>query len=363
MRAILGAERSPERGWGSDMLEAMSNPNQELPPPALLMQLLSGSLVAQAISTAAQLSIADQMADGAKTAAEIARSVSVHAPSLYRLMRALAMVGVLVEHEGERFTLTPVGECLRSDVPGSQRSMAIMLGRPWRLATLGELPHCVRTGESAFPQVFGETIFDWFAKHPQEGAIFNDAMTSGSAPTSEGVAKAYDFSAFDRIAEIGGGHGLLLAAILRAHPATRGVLFDLPHVAEGAPKILEQAGVAARAEVVGGSFFDAVPAGCDAYVMKHIVHDWDDARCVTILGRCREAMNANGKVLVVESVVPGRGVPSFAKLLDLQMLVTTHGGKERTEHEFADLFARAELKLTRIVPTPYRVSVIEATRA
>ena len=341
----------------------MSNSNQELPPPAVLMQLLSGSMVAQAISTAAQLNIADHMAGGARTAAEIAQSAAVHAPSLYRLMRALAMVGVLVEHEGERFTLTPVGECLRSDVRGSQRSMAVMLGRPWRMATLAELPHCVRTGEGAFPKVFGENVFDWFAKHPEEGAIFNGAMTSGSAPTSEGVANAYDFSAFKRIAEIGGGHGALLAAILRAHPATRGALFDLPHVAEGARKTLEEAGVAARAEVVGGSFFDAVPAGCDAYVMKHIIHDWDDERCVTILSRCREAMNPGGKVLVVDSVVPARGVPSFAKLLDLQMLMTTDGGKERTEGEFAELLAKADLKLSRVVPTPYRVSIVEATRA
>jgi hypothetical protein len=347
----------------SGMLETMSNPSQELSPPAVLMQLLSGSMVAQAVSTAAELNIADHMTGGAKTAEEIARSVPVHAPSLHRLMRALAMVGVFVEHDGERFTLTPVGECLRSDVPGSQRSMAVMLGRPWRMATLGELPHCVRTGEGAFSKIFGEGVFGWFAKHPEEGAIFNGAMTSGSAPTSDGVAKSYDFSAFKRIAEIGGGHGLLLAAILRAHPTTQGVLFDLPHVAEGARRTLEEAGVLARAEIVGGSFFDAVPTGCDAYVMKHIIHDWDDARCTTILSRCREAMNPDGKVLVVDSVVPGRGVPSFAKLLDLQMLMTTEGGKERTEREFAELFAKAELRLTRIVPTPFRVSIIEATRA
>jgi hypothetical protein len=338
----------------------MSQPSQEPTPAAALMQLLSGSLIAQAISTAAQLRIADQLSDGPKSAAEIARTVSAHAPSLYRLMRTLAMVGVFVEHEGERFSLTPVGECLRNDAPGSQRAMAVMLGTPWRMTSLGQLPHSVRTGEGGFRKAFGTNVFDWFAKHPEESAIFDAAMTSGSAPTAEGVSRAYDFSGFERIADIGGGHGSLLAAILRAHPGVRGVLLDVPHVASGAKKLLEDAGVLGRCEIVGGSFFEAVPAGCDAYVMKHIIHDWDDDRCVTILDRCRLAMKPQGKVLVVDAVVPARGVPSFAKLLDLQMLAMTDGGKERTESEFAALFAKAGLKLTRVAPTPFRVSVIEA---
>ena len=339
------------------------SPEQNPPPAATLMQLLGGSLVAQAISTAAHLKIADHLSGGdPKASADVASAVSAHAPSLYRLMRALAMVGVLVEHEGERFTLTPVGECLRSDVPGSQRQMAVMLGRPWRMAALGELTHCVQTGEPSFEKTLGAAIFDWFGKHPEEGAIFNDAMTSGSAPTADGVARAYDFSAFKRVADVGGGHGSLLAAILRAHPATTGVLYDLPHVAEGAKALLDRAGVAGRCEVASGSFFEAVPAGCDAYVMKHIIHDWNDASCVRLLGLCRDAMGPEGKVLAVESVVPPPGVPSYAKLLDLQMLISL-GGKERTELEFADLFAQAGLKLTRVVPTPFRVSVIEAVRA
>jgi len=341
----------------------MTTPKPELSPTAMLMQLLSGTLVAQAISTAAELKIADHMSDGPKSAAEIATSTSAHAPSLYRLMRALAMVGVLVEHEGERFTLTPVGECLRSDVPGSQRPMAVMQGRHWRLAALAELAHGVRTGEASFKKVFGKSVFEWFASNPEEGAIFHEAMSSGSVPTSAGVAAAYDFSAFERIADIGGGHGLLLAAVLKAHPRTRGVLFDRPYVVAGAKKNLEDAGVAARCEAVGGDFFESVPAGCDAYVMKHILHDWDDARCAAILGRCREAMRAGGKLIVVEAIVPPRGEPSFAKLLDLQMLSTTDGGKERTEREFGELLATSGLRLTRIVPTPYRVSVLEAVKA
>jgi hypothetical protein len=326
------------------------------------MQLLSGTLVAQAISAAAELKLADHLGDTPKTAAEIAGAVSAPAPVLYRLMRALAMSGVLVEHEGERFTLTPVGECLRSDVRGSQRQMAVMQGRPWRLAAVAELAHSVRTGEPAFQKVFGERLFDWFAKHPDEGAIFNDAMTSGSAPTAAAVAAAYDFSAFGRIADIGGGHGLLLAAILKAHPSTRGVLFDRAHVVAGSRKNLDDAGVTARCEVMGGDFFESVPAGCDAYVLKHIIHDWDDARASVILGRCRDALGEKGRVLVVDAVVPPRGEPSFAKLLDLQMLLT-EGGKERTEREFGELFAKAGLKLTRVVPTPFRVSVLEAVKA
>jgi hypothetical protein len=344
-------------------MKTMSQPTVDLPPAAVLMQLLSGSLVAQAISAAAHLRIADHLSGDPRTAVDVARAASVHAPSLYRLMRALAMVGVLVEHEGERFTLTPVGECLRSDTTGSQRAMAMMLGRPWRLATLGELSHSVQTGGGAFHKVFGVGAFEWFAEHTEEGAIFNDAMTSGSAPTADGVARAYDFSAFERVADVGGGHGALLAAILRAHPATRGVLFDLPHSVEGARKLLDAAGVAARTEIVSGSFFDGVPAGCDAYVMKHIIHDWSDEKCAIVLRRCREAMRPGGRVLVVESIVPPRGVPSFAKLLDLQMLLTTDSGKERTERELAELFTSAGLELQRIVPTPFRVSIAEGVAA
>jgi hypothetical protein len=344
----------------------MSAPERDLPPAATLLQILGGSVVAQAVSTAAQLKVADALASGPRTAAEIAPVVSAHAPSLYRLMRALAMVGVLEEQEGERFSLTAVGECLRSDVPGSQRQMAVMLGRPWRLAALGELAHSVRTGESGFEKAHGESAFAWFGKHPEEGAIFDGAMTSGSAPTSDGVARSYDFAPFARIADVGGGQGFLLSAILKAHPGARGVLYDLPHVvagARGAKSPLAEAGVAERCEIVAGSFFEAVPPGCDAYVMKHIIHDWDDADAAKILGLCRDAAGPSGRVLVVESVVPPRGVPSFAKLLDLQMLSTTHGGKERTEREFSDLFARAGLRLARVVPTPFRVSVLEGVRA
>jgi hypothetical protein len=341
----------------------MPTPEQDLPPAAALMQMLAGSIVAQAVSTAAQLKIADHLALAPKTAADIAPAVSAHAPSLYRLMRALAMVGVLEEHEGERFTLTPVGECLRSDIAGSQRQMAVMLGRPWRLTALGEMPYSVRTGGSGFEKAHGEGAFTWFGQNPDEGAVFNDAMTSGSAPTSEGVARSYDFSAFSRIADIGGGHGFLLAAILKVHPSSRGVLYDLPHVVDGAKELLQKSGVAERCEVVAGSFFDAVPPGCDAYIMKHIIHDWDDANAARILGLCRDAISAAGKVLVVDSLVPPRGVPSFAKLLDLQMLSMTHGGKERTEREFADLFVKAGLRLTRVIPTPFRVSILEAARA
>jgi SAM-dependent methyltransferase len=238
-----------------------------------------------------------------------------------------------------------------------------MLGRTWRMAVLAELTHSVRTGQSGFAKLYGKGPFQWFAEHPEEGAIFDDAMTSGSAPTADGVAKSYDFSSFERLAEIGGGHGALLAAILRAHPRVNGVLFDLPHVAAGAKQRLEAAGLAARAEVVGGDFFESVPAGCDAYVMKHILHDWSDEKSVAILRRCREAMRPGGKVLVVDAVVPGRGVPSFAKLLDLQMLISNEGGKERTEAEFADLFAKAGLRLSRVVPTPYRVCIVEGESA
>ena len=334
-----------------------------LPPPAMLMHLAAGKFVTQALAAAAELSVAEQLVDGPKTAQEIAGAMGLHAPSLYRLMRALAAVDVLTQNDGDRFTLTATGQLLRSDVPGSFRAMAILLGRRWHHTAWASLVHSVRTGESAFLKVYGVPHFEWLQANPEEGAIFNEAMTSLTGVAADAVTQAYDFSGVAKIADIGGGHGLFLSKILKANPRTSGILFDLQHVAEGARKLLGEAGLSARCEVLSGDFFTSVPAGCDAYLLKHILHDWDDARCEAILRHCCDAMAPGGRVLVVEMVVPPPGVPSFARLMDLEMLAISSNGKERTEREFVDLFAKAGLLLAHVVPTQSPYFVLEALHA
>ncbi len=340
----------------------MSNPGLELPPPAQLMNLLAGGFVAQSIHVATRLGLADRLAEGASTAQALASAVGAHAPSLYRLMRGLAMVGVLEEQDGGSFTLTPIGQCLRRSAPGSLASMALLWGADWHLRPWAALEHAVRTGQSAFPHVFGgKDVFAWFAEGNREAFdTFNDAMTEFSAMACAAVTAAYDFSACKRITDIGGGHGLMLSSILKAAPQATGVLFDMPSVVEGAKKPIADAGLAGRCEIVGGDFFAGVPTGCDTYVIKHIIHDWDEASCVKILGHCRQGLVAGGRVLLIEMVLPPPGTPHFGKLLDLEMLVMTPGGQERTEREYAALFAKAALRLSRIVPTHSPVSVIEA---
>jgi len=341
------------------MLDTM---NHILPPPAMLMHLVAGKFVTQALAAAAELSVAEQLVDGPKTAQEIAETTKLHAPSLYRLMRALAEVGVLPQDNDDRFALTATGQLLRSDAPGSFRAMSILLGRLWHHTAWASLAQSVRTGGSAFLKVYGVPHFEWLQDNPEEGAIFNQAMTSLTGVAADAVTQAYDFSCVTKIADVGGGHGIFLSKILKANPHMSGILFDLPHVGEGAKKLLAEAGLSARCEVLAGDFFTSVPPGSDAYVLKHVLHDWDDARCETILNHCRDAMAPGGRVLVVEMVVPPPGVPSFARLIDLEMLAISSNGKERTEPEFADLFAKAGLSLTRVVPTRSPYSVLEAFR-
>ena len=343
--------------------QLMTTPQGALPPSAMLMQLITGQCVAQCISAAAHLGLADHMKGGPQASEELARLCGAHARSMYRVCRALANAGVFEEHNGKRFSLTRMGECLRTDLPGSLAGMAKMFGEGWHSAAWAELLHSVRTGEPGFPKAYGEGVFEWLGTHREEAEIFNDAMTSFSSTTAVAVVEAYDFSSFTRIADIGGGHGLFLASILKANPKVHGVLFDLPRVVEGATDLLAKNGVERRCEVVGGDFFTTVPEGCDAYVMKHIIHDWSDEACTTLLRLCAEGLAPDGRILVVEQVIPPHGVPSLAKLIDVEMLVMTQGGYERTEAEFAELFGRAGLRLARVVPTESPVGVLEAVRA
>jgi SAM-dependent methyltransferase len=334
----------------------------DVPPNIALLQLIVGKWAMQAVYVAAELGIADRLKDGARGSTDIARECATDPDATYRLMRALSNVGVLEEREGRSFALTPVGEFLRADVPGSLRGYCRFVGYQPTWTAWGETLHSVRTGEPAVDHIFGENLFDWYTKHLDESAIFDDAMTSLSMLESGAVTSGFDFSGISTLADVGGGRGYLLAAILKANPTMRGILFDLPHVVSGAPPLLREHGVDRRVRPQGGSFLETAPEGADAVILKHILHDWNDDDAIRILRNCHRVLPKGGRVLVVEAVVPPPGQPGFAKLLDLEMLVLTPRGRERTENEFAALFERGGFQLTRVVPTPSAVCVVEGAR-
>ena len=334
-------------------------PPNGAPPEAALTQILMGSLASQALYVAAKLGIADLLVEGPKHVDELATATDTDAPSLYRVLRALASIGVFQEKDNKVFALTPTAEPLRSDVANSLRDVTIFWGEDWHWEVWGKILYSVKTGKSAWAQIHGEEVFDYFAKNQEAARIFDRAMTSFSSVATKAVVEAYDFSDIGRLIDIAGGHGRLLNGVLEANPSMQGVLFDLPHVIESAKQTTT---VADRCEYATGDFFASVPTGGDAYMMKHIIHDWDDERAITILKNIKDAMNPGGRVLVVESVIADGNNQDFGKLLDIEMLVSP-GGKERTAAEYEDLFRRAGLRLTRIVPTKSPYSVIEAVAA
>jgi hypothetical protein len=317
-----------------------------------LRRLLWGSRISQAIHVAAVLGIADLLAGGPLTAAELAEATRAHEDTLYRLLSTLAAAGVLEESEGRRFASTPVGDGLCSDAPGSVRDIAIMLGRPYVWEPWGYLLHSVMTGENAFRHVHGESLWEYRERDPDESAAFDRAMAAGTAAVSRALLDAYDFSGFGSLVDVAGGTGALLRALLAEHPGLRGVLFDRPHVVDGIE--IE------RCEVVGGSFFDDVPAGADVYVLKRIIHDWEDPEALAILRCVRRAIPAHGTLLVVERVLGGPNESLETKLADLNMLVLP-GGRERSLDEFRSLFAGAGFELAGSTPTASPLEVIEAS--
>jgi len=332
-----------------------------LPPQAQIFQMLTGFAVSQAIFVAARLNIAELLAPGPMPVEQLAAATNAHADSLYRVLRALASVGVFTEVSPRRFANTPLSDCLRPGVPGSQHAGALMIADHCYPA-FGELLHSVRTGQAGFDKHFGEPLFERLAKHPDEGKLFDQAMTSVHGAETPAMIEAYDFNAFRTIVDVGGGNGSTLLEILRAAPSAKGVVFDLPGVVERTAPIIAAAGLSHRCTARGGSFFEAVPAGADAYLLRHIVHDWDDAKSAQILRRCCEAAAPGAKVLVVESVIPPGDEFHPGKWLDLVMLAVP-AGRERTASEYEKLLAAAGLKMSRIVPTKSPVSVIEAVVA
>lgn len=323
--------------------------------------MTSGYWISQSIYAAAKLGIADLLKDGAKNCEELATSTGTKARSLYRVMRALAQVGVFAEKQEGSFSLTPLSACLQSDIPGSVRALAILFGEE-QYKAWGDILHSVRTGESSFEHLFGMPVFEYYAKNPEAEKTFNAAMTSGSDAEKAAVTQTYDFSNIRKLVDIGGGQGSFISSILKANPTLQGVLFDLPSVVEGAPNVISAEGVAERCEIVGGSFYESVPSGADAYILKHVLHDWDDETSLTILKNCHSAIDENGKLLVVEQIVPPGNEPALAKFMDVNMMMLHPGGCERTEAEYQALFEAAGFKLTKVIPTRAMVSVIEAVR-
>jgi hypothetical protein len=326
-----------------------------------MLTMSFGGITAQAVGVAAQLGIVDHLAKGPRTAAELAAATGTHAPSLYRLLRALASLDVLVEDAEGRFSSTPLGDTLRSGVPGSVRAPVVMGTVPTMTLAAAEMLHTVQTGEPAFDHVFGAPFFDYLTAHPDAGAVFNGGMAAFSELENPHIAAAYEFPAGARVVDVGGGRGGFIAAVLRAHPGVRGVLYDLPEVVSDAG-YLGAAGGAGRCEILGGSFFESVPGAADVYVVKRILHDWADDTCVQILGNIRRAMPKGGRVLAIDAVLAPRGTPDMNKLTDLLMMVVCPG-RERTEQEFRDLYAAAGLRLTRVVPTPSSLSIVEGVPA
>jgi hypothetical protein len=325
-----------------------------------LLQMTNAYQTSQAIHVAATLGIADLLSDGPRSTDELAEATGTHAPTLYRLLRALASVGVFaesIEHDSH-FGLTPLAEYLRSDAPASVRAWAVHIGQPYYWTSWAHLLDSIKTGEPAFPELHGTSVWKYRAAHPEENAIFDTAMTSLSAIVAEAVVQSYDFSQFGVLADVGGGVGALLAAILRANPSLRGLLFDQTHVVANAGAWLEAAGVTDRCEVVGGNFFEAVPEGADAYLLKSVIHDWNDAEAVGILRTCRTAIADTGRLLVVEPVLRAGNDPDPAKFMDLNMLVML-GGRERTAEVFCGLLAEAGFQMNDIIATGSSHNIIE----
>jgi hypothetical protein len=333
-------------------------------PPAhvQVIQMATGYVLSRAIYAAARLGLADLLAEGPKSADALASSTGTHAPSVYRLMRTLASMGYFKETEDHRFALAELGAALKSDAPGAARSSVLALAGSWIWKAWDEFMYSVETGETAFDKVFGVSLFGYLAQHPEEAKLFGEAMIGFHGAEPPAVAEAYDFKSIATLVDIGGGTGNLLGTVLRRHKHLKGTVYDLAHVVPEALKNFRTWGLADRASAEPGSFFESVPAGADAYLLSHVIHDWDEEKCLAILRNCRAAMRDSARLLIIEYVLPDGNEPHVGKMLDLVML-TVPGGMERSERQYRELLAKAGLHVTRILPTASQVSVIEAVRA
>ncbi len=334
-----------------DVTSSANRPNDPAPEQLQELYLLMGGYrVSQAIYVVTTLGIPDLLADGPRSSDDLAQMTATHPDALCRVLRFLTGIGLFDERVSRQFGLTALGASLRSDVAGSLRSTVLMHLDPAKWQSWGQLLHSVQTGETTFRRVNGLEMFDYLAQHPNDASIFQQAMTSNTVRSGAAITRAYDFSGMGRLVDVGGGQGRLLTIILQAHVGMRGILFDRTEVLADAAAALKAAGVADRCEIVGGDFFAAVPAGGDAYILRQILHDWDDARAISILENCRRAMSQTGKVLVIEGAVAVDYQQALPVLqLDMEMLVN-YGGSQRTEAEYRSLFAAAGFRLSAVVP-------------
>ena len=332
-------------------------------PPlhAQLIQMGMGFIPARALYLAAKLGLADYLADGPKSAAEIAGPMGVHERSLHRLMRMLSSLGVFTEVAGGRFASNALGETLQSGAPGSARATLQAFGG-WCWNAFGEMGYSVETGKSAFTKVYGMAPFEWMSKEPEEAALFGETMIGFHGAEPPAVAEAYDFSSFGTVVDVGGSTGNMLVHVLGRHSGPRGVLFDLPVTVADAPAFLKQHEMEERIIIEAGSFFESVPGGGNAYILSHVIHDWSEEQCLTILGNCRKVMKPESKLLIVEFVLPSDNSPHPGKFLDMVML-TVAGGEERTAEEYSALLAKVGLRMTRVIPTASAASIVEAVLA
>ncbi|WP_026770444.1 methyltransferase [Asinibacterium sp. OR53] len=335
--------------------------NQLPPPPAQMMQLITGFWTSCCVYSAAKLNIADHLKDKPQTAHQLAEATHSDAPSLYRVLRALSSVGVFKENEDHQFELTSLGNTLQTDAPGSMKAMAIaQLGDHYN--AWGNLVYSIKTGHIAFDNIEGMSVWKYYEMHPEEGVNFIKAMSGLTGAVIQHVLPEYDFTSFNTIVDVGGGNGALLVAVLDKAPQAKGIVFDEEYVVAETKKLIAKKGFSSRCETAAGSFFEFIPENADAYLMKMVLHDWNDEQCLQILNNCNKAMKAGSKLLVLDSVIPEGNEPHPGKFMDINMLAMT-GGRERTEKEFASLFSNAGLKLARVIPTHSPMfSIVEAIK-
>jgi SAM-dependent methyltransferase len=331
-------------------------------PHAQLIEMAIAIWRARALYAAAALRLPDLLAAGARSAEELAAETKTHAPSLYRLLRALAACGLFRELQPRMFVTTPLGAALQSGAPGAAHSTILTLAGDWQWKAWDHFLECLRTGEPGLKSATGKTLFDFLTANPVDGTHFDAAMVGMHGAVGPALLAAYDFSKFASVVDIGGGTGGLLAALLNSSVTQRGVLFEQPATAVLARAHFRKTGLAERCEAIEGDFFETIPAGHDAYILSHVLHDWDDDRCLSILRNCRRAIPPTGRLLIVEAVLPDGDAPHHGKLMDLLMLTIT-GGKERTAAEFADLLHGANFALARVIPTSTHQNIVEAMPA
>jgi hypothetical protein len=367
IQELMSINLEPNQTGGADVQPDAVEPEDytaplQTAPRTAMTRMIYGFMLSQAIYVAAQLGLADLLKDGARSSDDLACHTSMHAPSLYRVLRTLAAVGVFEETEPNTFGLTPMGETLRTDAEGSLRPLAVCMGDQCNWQAWGDILHSIKTGESAFEHVFGTGFFQHLERHPDNAKMFLESMNCCASLYNEAIVAGYDFSQFGKIIDIGGGQGKLITEILKANEGVRGALFDTPNQTPAAQRRFDQEGVADRCETITGDFLESVPEGGDAYLLKHIIHDWDDPQAVEILKTVRCSMSEGARLLLIEEIITRDHEFAPAKILDIQQLLMP-GGRERTAEEYRKLLEAAGFELTAIIPTQSSLSIIESRKA